>query len=547
MTTQQEVMPRELNLTAPPTIPQARTYVFKRQSELQEYSLEKGNRIRINIPRLQRTYLTKDSYLRFRLNLDIAELGTGANTQILCFDRCGAYGLFDRLEVYDYLGGTLLEQVQNIPALTVLQNDLNKNFTSMNGYLQATEGFNGSTIGFNDVNNITAEEFAEIKTNNTGMTLAAAKVAHTDQFVTKEFAIHLPSFLGAFSDRYVPLHNGFSIDLFLNSTDNALYTRETALIPGIVTFKQTPWLSNIELCCQVIELGDYAESLMMSNADPWVIPSRFYRYFTDQFDAKSWDASGKPAAAGSTAADVIPGVDYNANVSTNYRLDLNLNVVSLRNIFWGMRPLYNQEKIYRPSYGHRIRNYLENWNLQYGSSYLPEIAGISARSITVPQSKNGFFNKGGVLDSYNAPNVSGEADGFTQCFREFVKTSDNPGDVTINGPEYRTDTDSGKTGQNTNHDLSSRAPFQGTDGGTHGKFACGLNCRLSNKEAVCGLDTNGLNVCINATFNSTAATTTAGAINTTDVGPMVKAVIDCWAEHDGFVQIIPGVATTVTF
>lgn len=541
MTTQQEVMPRELNLTAPPTIPQARTYMFKRQTELQEYMLQKGNRIRINIPRLQRTYLTKDSYLRFRLNIDLAALGSSnTDSQVLALDRCGAYGLFDRLEVYDYLGGTLLEQVQNIPGLTVLQNDINKNFMSMNGYLQATEGFNGSTLGFRDTNDISAEEFGEIKTNNTGMVLATAKNGYPTQFVTKEFAIRLPSFLGMFSEKYVPLHNGFSVDLFLNSAAQALYSRQSATAAGICTLNGDPWITNMELCCQVIELGDYAESLLMSNADPWVIPSKFYRYFSDQLDAKSFDAGNNSDS-----------VDNNGNASSNYRLDLNLNVVSLRNIFWGMRPLFNQEKISRPAYGHRIRNYLENWNLQYGSSYLPEISGISCRSITAPSSKASYTVPSGTITVSTGvaseTTVAPEADGFTQALRELVKTVDNPGDVMITASEYRTDTESGIKGQANNMSLAARAAFHGLEGGTHGKFAGGINCRLSNKESVCGLDTNGLNVCINASFNQTASGTTTAASNTTAIGPMVKAIVDCWAEHDAFVQIIPGVATTVTF
>lgn len=547
-TTQMEVMPREFNLTAPPTVPQARTYMFKRQSDLQTYDIQKGNRIRINIPRLQRTYLSKDSYLRFRVNLDIASTSNGA----ICFDRCGAYGLFDRLEVYDYLGGTLIEQVQNIPALMVLLNDINTGLADMNGIREAVEGVGGSGIYVKDISNLEdLDSRLELVTAQTGSFVYSKSdtaVLTAGQFITKEYAIHLPSFLDMFSDKYVPLHNGFSVDLYLNSKEQAFVSRIATDTVSVVKFDNA-WISNVELCCQVTELGDYAEKLMLSTSDPWVIHSRFYRYFSDMITAKCED--GRTQLTG----------DSIAVSQSSFRLDLNLNVVSLRNILFGMRPRFYQNKIEFPSYGHRIRNYLESFNFQYGSSYLPEIAGVSCSASTVPYSKaTPSYKSTAANDTSNARYPNGanpKADSFTQALQELAKVS-STGKLSIHPEEYRIDCGSGQYGNRNNAELEKYVPWKWESACKCGKFAGGLNLQLSKRDAVCGIDTNGLSVCINGTFNSDAAGATAlNASNVTlgnatlptaaDVTPMVYAILDCWAEHDAFVQIIPGVATTCTF
>lgn len=530
-TTQMEVMPREFNLTAPATIPQARTYMFKRQSDLQTYDLQKGNRIRINIPRLQRTYLSKNSYLRFRVNLDIKSTTGG-----IAFDRCGAYGLFDRLEVYDYLGGTLIEQVQNIPALMILLNDINTGVSDLNGLNEGTEGVSGAGIYIRDsqVEDV-PDNRVEVATAVTGSYVFAkqANGESTDRFATKEYAIHLPSFLDLFSDKNVPLHNGFSVDLYLNSKEQAFVSRETGKTASTVNIAEV-WISNVELCCQVTELGDYAEKLMLSTSDPWVVHSRFYRYFSDIITAKC--ENGKAA---------IPN-DSTSVSQSSFRLDMNLNVVSLRNIMFGMRPRYYQNKIQFPSYGHRIRNYLENFNFQYGSSYLPEIAGVSCSASTVPYSRSSYADT--IETGKYASGASPKADSFSQALQELSKVS-TTGKVSIQPEEFRIDCGSGQYGYRNNADLDSYVPWKWDTACKCGKFAGGLNLQLSKRDAVCGIDTNGLSVSINGSFNSDAVSASPPVTDplATTVTPMVYAILDCWAEHDAFVQIIPGVATTVTF
>lgn len=499
MQQQTEVLPSELHLVAPPTIPQARSYLFKQQSDLQEYDVSKGTRIRINIPRLQRSYLMKDSYIRFFVNIDFT---LTEDTQKLYFDRCGAFGLFDRIEVYDYLGGTLLEQTQNVPALATLLHDLNSNFMDYNGKLQATQGFDGSNV---QTSSSDYDQF-EIRTANSGMPFYRNGVIG-NYFTTMEFTLPVMSFLGLFSDKYIPLHNGFSVDFYLNDKNLAFVSRSgtiDSVINGKPVSLDEVWISNFEYCCQVMELGEQAESMVMAS-NPFVIPSRQYRYFSDMI--------------------------IGHGTQSNFRLDMNLNVVSLRNIRFGMRPSAYQNISY-PSYGHRIRNFLENFTFQYGSSYLPEIAGIKCRSLTVPISRRNY-------DSVNVQDKEWlKANGNNQAYVELLKTISWETMSSINKTEFRIDTAASGFTNDFQADLTgpnAKIPITNGEQCICGKFAAGLDTRLSRKETVSGIDTNGLLVSINGSFDRDKVTS------------MVQSILDVWAEHDSFIQIIPGVATTVTF
>jgi len=492
---QSEVLPSELQLVPPPTVPQARSYMFRQQSENTEYNLSRGERIRINIPRLQRSYLMKDSYIRFRVNIDYTQVANAG----LTLDRCGAYGFFDRIEVYDYLGGTLLEQTQNIPALATLLGDVNNNLTLFNTKLQSTQGYEGSNVqaGVGELDKY------ELRTCNSGMVIIPFGTTGTaDGYLSLEFSLPVLSFLGIFSDKYIPLHNGFSVDFFLNDIASSFVSRTTAANAATITMKEV-WISNFEYCCQVLELGELAESMVMAT-NPFVIHSTQYRYFSD----------------------VILG----GGNQSSFRMDLNLNVVSLRNIRFNMRPTdYNSFS--NPTYGHRIRNFLQNFNLQYGSSYLPEIAGITCRSSIIPGSRAGY--------SVNASIFPGSSDYFkasgnSQSYMELSKTVDDNNEMSINWGEYRIDLGSTSV-SNYAGTLTALVPTFGPDSGMCGKFAAGIDTRLNKKKTISGIDTNGLLVSINGQFDRDL------------INSMVQSTLDVWAEYDSFLNIIPGVATTTTF
>lgn len=525
-----EVLPVELRLSAPPTMPQARSYMFKQQSDLQEYIIEPGTCIKINLPRLQQTYLTKDSYIRFKFNIDVRTNvfdEEQAYTQAgLWFDRIGALGLFDRIEVYDYLGGTLLERITDVPMLMTLLSDLESPLLTNNGTKDAVMGGRGAmtTYGSTAASGSSTNAFDPVivKSSPTGRILLNQKSityenSPIEYNTSIEFCIPVVSFLGIFSDKFVPLHNGFTLNLYCNSINNALVSRwqadqlnpDTLLIDNAKATIVSSWLTNIEFCAQVIELDSVGESLVMSgNGDgPWIVPSKQYRIFKQQINQGE----------------------------SSFRLDMNLNVVSLRNVRFTMHPLLYLNDLSFPYYGTRIRNFLQRFNFQYGSSYLPELAGIVCRGINVPGSKNGFSS----LTAFNKTMMS------TQGYVELIKTADNKWssafkeEIPISLIEYNIDLasncDSPTSFDQLTSDVYRYAPCYRDDRTRGGKFAGGIDLRLNNKAIVSGIDTNGLLVSLNGQFD------------TDYLNKMITCILHAYAEYDAFVQIIPGVATTVTF
>lgn len=497
---QVETMPTELQLVSPPTMPQARSYRSSQRSDLQEYDLVKGNLIKINIPRLQRSYLDKNTFLSFRLNLDVSNAATNLTNEIvdcLDLDRCGAYGLFDRIEIYDYLGGTMLEQTNQVGALMSTLTDINWDMNKFGSAPEAVEGF--ATSNLSTTTNVTTR--FEMRTSMSGKRLLANSTAAatgppvvpTTNCVAADFAIPLPSFLGLFSDKLVPLHNGFTINLYLNSQEQAFVNRTlsdvtgTENTPGKASIDQA-WLTDVHVNCSILELGDTAESLLMST-QPWVIHSRQFRNFRDIISAPSSD----------------------------FRLDLNLNVVSLRNIYAIMRPVNYQETLQAPGIGQRIRNFLQNFVFQYGSSYLPEVSGVGTRGVKSNYSRLNY-------PLTNAANVKQQD--FAPAYMEMMRTSTTK-TPSLKDTEFFVDTAVLATANNV--------PFGHNNKLFSGKFVACLNTQLTPKSVVSGLDTNGLMVGLNFKFDTNL------------LGDQQTALLDVWAEHDSFVQIIPGVASTVTF
>jgi hypothetical protein len=138
--------------------------------------------------------------------------------------------------------------------------------------------------------------------------------------------------------------------------------------------------------------------------------------------------------------------------------------------------------------------------------------------------------------------------GYTQAYIELLKTGQNglwfnsEINGSIVGSEYEVDITT-LSGQFYNYlslvsigdTIYVVPPLSKESSNWSGKFAAGLDLRLSAKQVVSGIDTNGLLVRLNTNFNKD------------NLNKMVNAVADIYCEHDAFVQIIPGVATTVTF
>lgn len=539
MTDAAQVLPKELRLTAPPTLPQARSYLFKQKSSLPAYNEKEV--IQINIPRLQRSYLTKGSYLKFKLALSgdwgAADAYYNLHT---CLDTPGAYGLIDRIEVYDYLGSTLLESTSGHGQLQALLLDTGINPNGTNHHLNMLAGTGRSRMAFeseflenyvlsnfnstltisseanvlNDISSLTTigPVSGQILTPSAkhGLSASGAKA----QTIYYEFALPLHSFLGTQSKQFVPLHNGFTIYLTLNSMNSAFgannqFSAAANANPAIAIFKTGALtgyqLQDVYYCAQVLELGPVAESLLLSSSQgqPLIVHTKAYRNFTDSVAAST----------------------------SSYRLDLPLNVSSMTALLWIMRAAADVSDITKRSLSNRIRNNLQSWFFQYGSSVLPQTSGIAAQ---------------------NADAKALSSVGFTEAYAELMKAVNQFSEPqTVNSLI----TYEGYTNDQTSLLLLPEVPTTDTafskyrpmSANVPGKFAAGLNLELVSKkesDVISGLNTNGMNISLTANFKGDQGTIPG---TSTATGAHVLARVDAWCVYDAYINISPGLASTVAF
>lgn len=668
------VLPKELRLGAPPTMPQARSYLFRQQSTLSSYNPE--DQIQINIPRLQRSYLSKESYLQFRLNGQYKPgvLKSGSNPPVYQFapdlflDDAGAWSLFERMEVFDYLGSTVLETTEALPQLISLLIDMGPDFTDPQHEGATAHGLGESYIATSNNDSsatprvlanatigtpvtidaqsnqfsvtidgtttaytvpsgtyattalwLTAfQNFLATTAVNTGITadlnaagtgidlyresgaftlnaptnhvmsklgIAApytfpkASVSQgvdivstsgvgknffcggiqlagngttrtlTERTFSVQFSIPLPSFLGFLSKKMAPLHNGFTIVLTIASKFKPMFiapkqvpvmitvprdpTEETNIIrdvkmdvmnsieprathtdaainaPTNFNAPETFWwqITDVQLVCQILELGPIAESMILSSTQgsPLIVHSKQFRNYR--------------GAVGATAAE--------------FYLPLNLNVSSLTNILWFMRPDGTENDLSYASVGARCRNHLQRWEFQYGSTVLPQSQGIQSMYMTNPVAPSGITLAAGT----------GWYNGFTECFSELIKARPcNPFKGRLNYLNYKYSEYQGK-GNIPNFGFTPWRCNSGLTGDSSDnvipKFACGLNLELApgKSDLICGLNTNGMNTQIRGYFHPSLLVQ----------NNKFASAIDAYAEYDAFINISPGIATTVSF
>jgi hypothetical protein len=275
-------------------------------------------------------------------------------------------------------------------------------------------------------------------------------------------------------------------------------------------------ITNARMCCQILELGPIAESMLLSTTagQPMIVTTKAYRNYVSSIPANT----------------------------SNFRLDLNINVASLTNVLWMMRPTALQNSTKYNCLSHRQRNFLESWYFQYGSSILPQTQGITAFKPT--------------------SNKAYDQDNSSECFIELLKARHMYNQPThshvLNKFNYAYDNATRFKQTVTNRKTGSVPTdicyFVNSDSTTYyekGKFACGLDLELVSgrtNEIICGMNTNGMNTSIFATFNATAAANTVNATLGNGDGIWVEACrVDAWCEYDAFVNISPGIASTVSF
>lgn len=497
---QPQVLPKEVRLSAPPTMPQARSYLFRQQPTSVGSATPSGGTITINLPRLQRSYLTKDSYLRFNVNLTY---NPGTSTQaynFAAFDQAGGYSFINKIEVFDYLGSTLLESTAGHGQLMALLMDLHTSNNQRGTILDVNAGMRPGILGPEwgaDTTGFTEASTWVQRPPATGNLFFTPFDAIGTQTIKKEVAIPVMSFLGLLSDKFAPLHNGYTIVLTLNTVQDAVIYGAIAGGAAVTTAGATTaidyTISNVYYECQVLELGPVAESMLLSSTQgqPLVVSSKAYRQYIGS----------------------IP------SGSSSFKLDINLNVASLTNILWFMRttgivnsnPVANANVFqqHKATLSTRVRNYLQSWYFQYGSSILPQTSGIQAR--VAGEIDNGFGCSECFNELLKARHQFGRGDTFT-CIDEYTYTKDTEDSVIT--PNYV------------------------GDQSFPGKFAAGLDLELvsgKSQEIISGLNTNGMNTSIQLHFDPYKLTSIS------------SAVLDLFAEYDAFINVAPGLATTVSF
>ena len=518
-----QVLPKEVRLTAPPTMPQARSYLFKQQATQSSYTAGTSGNIQINIPRLQRSYLSKDSYLKFKVGLKWTNDGLTVGNPV--FDTCGAYGLIDTIEVYDYLGSTLLERTSGHAQLMALLMDCHMGGSEMRNHFGAASGCKGFQVGWDPEcpRSVTAsaaytDEAARLKLRKwvvqppvSGQAMGAlynaattiqGNNAGTDQFY--EFSLPLFSFLGTLSKKYAPLHNGYTINIVLNTVDK-VWGMTNNVGASVGTVPATYTLSDVYWCSQVLELGPTAESMLISSTQgqPFVVPAKAYRNYVG----------------------TIP-----AGTNSQYRLDLNLNVASLTNILFMMRPTSNISGAKVPmmkTFSYRIRNYLQSWYFQYGSTILPQSSGIQCGP---PTGGNALDSKYAHSEAYNE--LMKARHNYSTSNTHSMITQDTfwVDDPTVHASQYRDFYMADTTGPDAATALCANALLP------PGKFAGGLDLELvpgRSQDLICGMNTNGMNTSIFLNFDYSKTG--------------IAAQLDAWCEYDSFINISPGIATTVSF
>jgi hypothetical protein len=267
---------------SPTQVPQARRYTRKFLPNATKL-FQKEDSIVIEIPPIQNTYLTKNARLHFTMNMSfqensvastealIAQFVAGGGTYaqrisnyfqknlgatalvptdlmlnmarkpVPMLDTCGPYGFFRKVEVYDYLGNTLLENIDRHDLLAAQMSDfyLDHDTERMRPYI--TDDFGASVVQIkapgpgvvprqSRVNGIPlldpdGEKFyltryqysppsAVVVHGGGDVYTVSEGEAYTVQ--PWEFSIDLLSFLGRGSSKFVPLHNGYRLVFHLN-------------------------------------------------------------------------------------------------------------------------------------------------------------------------------------------------------------------------------------------------------------------------------------------------------------------------------------------
>lgn len=538
--------------TEPTILPNARRFprTFEADTRVTYYE---QSVIEIQIPPMDRTYLTKDNYLEFEMDLsyspgsqaEIEELVLAATQTIVFanpvpdedfrngynqlglayqttvtdgtttvtydngnkpsnvlpkplpyFDTNGPHGLFRKLQVYDFRGTTLLEEIDNYDIITALfHHEERPKFSTDNQGLKSPPAcsiydpetyFDEMSIGLPLTIEWNRTRVDSISWN----VVANANGSYFNTFTvsdvvcpTQRYTIPLYSFLNRLSQKFVPLHNGFTLRLTVNKPErcislaspykyNNIYTGSTQYVtinPTITKFS----LKNAKLVTHLLE-----------------IPAELDAQVTKDVHARAFHYQ-----LGSTK--------------------LQRNVKSLTNLFVQYRPRFQDVKIYQEKLAWRINEGVGK--LMYDGAVLKEFKTVEEAYAEAQRLLETTMNRSDFSHTDNIP--------ISQCYgvtQTQLVTWSLVGSSTTKGTNYKLVTSS--------YGLPLVIPEKLEDISWQGKNVQAFDLRLpgTTQSAVDGIDT------------------TKAVIEY--VGPSSSvSQLEIIADFDAFIRIEPGKSSSVAF
>jgi hypothetical protein len=541
--------------------------------------------VKIQIPPISKTYFTKDVKLHFDLDISyyenttdnmqvIADTLTGTGTGELnlrksitygffgravdntpnpntvyfqtmskpfpTLDINGPYGLINRIQVHDYLGTTLIEDIQSHDVLTAVMSDFmftNDNVEIFRPEMSSEEPtFGGAvfkppaSLPFNSVHEF--EDFM-MKPYNTTITWTTAPIVEPMKPVSiprYHATLDLFSFLGKLSQKFVPLHNGFTISFTLNRFDVPIGFSNGGN-PAGVSPPNNELVGFVRGYTGVNGQGvpNTSESLPVyfkPTLNEASIKNMYIKSTLIEVDQQLDDQIEKvvQCVGYKYQLDYFPNADTNEKqVELTRRLLPQLK--SLRRVLVGQRPRFNPSDVRKQRLGFRVKNFIDKSALLFNKSIISSIesnleAYNALRSCYGPIDKYLTMSDFGV--EYESNSQFGDQSWLmnTMKLREFL----NAIQIKLNSQaDY-----SAFWFDASFYDREVSELY-----GNQGKHLLCFDCVVpgSTANTVAGIDTSS-----NVVEYQLKSTKGVESVN-----------IDVFLEHDAFVHVDPGKATAVSF
>lgn len=556
--------------TEPSTMPNVRKYSRSFNADRTKVYRE-GDQIKIQIPPIQNTYLTKNSKLYFDLNISYKELtldnanaiytlirnnSTTANAYSMArgffgvdstgsaqfqklnkpfptLDVNGAYGLICKIQVHDYLGTTLLEEIPNHDIITaslinmVVKQD-NVQETPPDQILSGRLRNPSCVLPFQSLTSLQSWLSNPFSVTTTITPSAGIVGVNTLTTPTCTFSIDLFSFLGMLSSKFVPLHNGFTLSLFVNQKNIPIkfstgFGNIDALNPLSVPVNKFvdagSGVPSVSGAADAVVLDPSLEDMVLSNVyfkcDLLELPSEL-----DTKVEKNVHTVGYKFQQ-----NFIPQGGNDLSIFVRNRILPSLK--SVRKILIAQRPiqLTSNEKLTKQSLGFRLKNYIEKFTLEYNKSVIdkfdtPLEAYASLKTQFQDIDKYVGYDDFTVDEQYSTMGQQVyQFNNLTEStyLSYLLKIQTNAANYTNYWWNY----------DNANKVIPHYPPLQG-------KFLVVFNCSIpgSVPEMIAGIDTSK-NV-LEYTMSSSS----------TDCA---NVYVDVVVEHDAVVHVDPGKSTSVSF